>query len=276
MKKILVPVDFSRCSANALIYAASIAEHLGAELSILHVYHVPVPATDLPMIDVSITDMEKKSYEDMHKMISALQQEQKWKAPLLFQSRTGIASFEINSESEENDVDLIIMGMRGRTTVADKFFGSTATEMIKRSPCPLLMIPENAVFQKPENIAVACDFNHPEDVRKISAVKNFIDVFKSRLMAFSIVKDDTIPGKADVYNVLESLLSNYNHSTHLYTHADVSEGILRFTEEHNAGVLVMFHHSHNIFARMFTPAYSKEISFSIPIPLFVINENSQG
>jgi hypothetical protein len=41
-----------------------------------------------------------------------------------------------------------------------------------------------------------------------------------------------------------------------------------------AKMLVMFHHSHNIFARMFSTINSKEIAFDIKVPLLVVNEKA--
>ena len=43
IRKILVPVDFSDCSKNALRSAANLGRLIDAELLLIHAYHVPVP-----------------------------------------------------------------------------------------------------------------------------------------------------------------------------------------------------------------------------------------
>ncbi|MBK7854728.1 MAG: universal stress protein [Bacteroidetes bacterium] len=50
MKKILVPVDFSDNSENALEYACELGKKLNAEVFILHSYHVPVPVSEVVIL----------------------------------------------------------------------------------------------------------------------------------------------------------------------------------------------------------------------------------
>lgn len=42
LKRILVPLDFSNCSAKALRYAISLARQFGAEIDLVHVMTTPV------------------------------------------------------------------------------------------------------------------------------------------------------------------------------------------------------------------------------------------
>ena len=58
MKTILVPIDYSDNSFNALHYAVNIAEHFKAKVVLYHVFEVPVTTTEMPVIIMSPEELE--------------------------------------------------------------------------------------------------------------------------------------------------------------------------------------------------------------------------
>ena len=277
MKKILVPIDFSECSVNALNYAAALASHLEAKIVLLHVYQVPIPATDLPVLEIiSSEEMEKNFSGRMHHVVREQKKELGWDADVTILNIPGIVHSEINRTVAEKGIDLLVMGMRGRATVVDRVFGSTATEMIKKAKCPLLLVPEDAEFQMPDSMAVAIDFNQPEDIRKLGLAKELAKHFNARIRVFSILdeKQDDPSDKAVVFDALDQQLKDTEHSIHFQVHQPVTEGILNFVDEHQSKMLVIFHHSHNVFTRIFMSIHSQQVSFNIRIPMLVFTEQA--
>lgn len=274
MKNILVPTDFSDCSINALNYAGLLSEPTNSNIHFLHVYQVPNPATDVPVIKIIPTkEMEKRFRKKMEEIVTEQRLKQGWTTDVSILVSNGISYFEINNTVDEKKIDLIVMGMRGQATIIDKVFGSTATEMIKKATCPLLLIPEEATFNLPDRIAVAIDFKHPEDIQKLQTSGKFVKIFNSRLDIFSIIHEDEVSpsDKAVVFAEIENALKDTEHHIHFQSHQEITEGILNFMAELQCKILVIFHHSHNIFARIFSSIYSKDVSFNIKVPMLVIN-----
>lgn len=132
IKKILCPLDFSSYSLRALKVAQKIAEKWNCELKTLHV----VPEQKIRGIIEEPSEIEK--YIDTLKE-EACQQIQKIDKTLNYEVVSGNPAEEILKKSK--DVDLIVMGSKGRSYTEAVIIGSVAESVIKNSMKPVLLIP---------------------------------------------------------------------------------------------------------------------------------------
>jgi universal stress protein A len=137
--KILVPVDFSEESQQALLLGCDLAKRYEAELLITHVYLVPSFATlegSLP----APANMRDAIEEGVN---SALESQRKQaigagvrKVSVL--AREGIAHSEIVAIAGAEQVDLIVIGTHGRTGLKHVLLGSVAERVLRHALCPVL------------------------------------------------------------------------------------------------------------------------------------------
>ncbi|MBW1751469.1 MAG: universal stress protein [Deltaproteobacteria bacterium] len=142
LKRILVGYDFSKDSDLALKYALSMAQEFEAELHLAHVVEPPV-YQDIQVANGSSAPVTEQSR--MPQLIEKLKQmipedARNWctVAPVLLE---GKADKELARYADQNDIDLIALGVRGHGLVETLFVGSTTDRVARRASCPVLSVP---------------------------------------------------------------------------------------------------------------------------------------
>jgi nucleotide-binding universal stress UspA family protein len=146
-KKIMVAVDFSEYSAKIADYAGRLAEDLGAELIFVNV----INQRDIDMVKqvtmytdkISVQGYVDGLKEDRtEKMQSVLKETNCRRIPNRFLIKKGVPFVELIETAEEEKVDMVVMGTKGRGNIAGILFGSQAEKMFRHCPVPLLSIRE--------------------------------------------------------------------------------------------------------------------------------------
>jgi universal stress protein A len=141
LKRILVPIDFSEHSKNALQYAIRLAGQFGSELVLVYVVEPVVYPADLGFGQVAIPNIEP---ELAARGKAGLEQLAEETIPEGIESRivvcTGRPFVEILDTAKEQHADLIVIATHGHAGVEHLIFGSTAEKVVKRAHCPVLMV----------------------------------------------------------------------------------------------------------------------------------------
>jgi nucleotide-binding universal stress UspA family protein len=142
LKKILVPIDFSPPSKNALKYAVRFAEEFGGELTLLYVLE-PQSVTGTMGIPEATAFVESDivaAGKNLRSLIGSVRNGKidrpHWKVGV------GLPSHEIVEAAKEMDVDLIVIATHGYTGWKHFCIGSTAERVVRAAPCPVLVVRE--------------------------------------------------------------------------------------------------------------------------------------
>ncbi|RKY18690.1 MAG: universal stress protein [Planctomycetota bacterium] len=143
---VLVPVDFSPYSADALTWAARLCERIGAPLAVLHVVHDPESAPGyygqaqgeehLQRIEeaaASMMDAFLANVAAEHPDIGLL----KTLAPTLV---PGLPVTRILEVADKLGASMIAMGSQGRTGLPHLMIGSKAQRVAQLSPIPVTIV----------------------------------------------------------------------------------------------------------------------------------------
>lgn len=135
-KKILVPIDGSRYSREALKTAVKYARHFGAEIETLHVVFEPLVMYDFNLYHVTDEELKEAGQRTMELASKGLDLEN-----VTINSRVacGYPALEIINAINDN-VDLVIMGSLGRNPVVGALLGSVTMRVLAGTNCPVLVV----------------------------------------------------------------------------------------------------------------------------------------
>ena len=140
--ELLVPVDFSPCSVNALRVAIGMAAPEG-DVTLLHVidqeFVDDAVATGLGSSEDIRNRLKQQAEENFNTMLEGLDAGQ---VDIEKMTVIGLPFVEILKIARDLDLPMIIMGVRGRSTPPEELlFGSTAEKVIRGSRVPVLCVP---------------------------------------------------------------------------------------------------------------------------------------
>lgn len=143
MKNILVPIDGSQPSHNALQHAIDIANVYNAELTIVNITNADAVLDSFDVFE-DMTDEKVKDLTKLAKDKSGYVLEKAMEAVpenLMVHTVQLVSTPEIGilSEAEKCDADLIVMGRRGSHSLSEQILGSASTYVLAHAKCPVLL-----------------------------------------------------------------------------------------------------------------------------------------
>ena len=140
--EVLVPVDFSACSVNALRVAIGMAAPEG-DVTLLHVidqqFIDDAVAASLGSTDEIRNRLKEQAEGNFTSMLEGIDVGQVEIEKMIV---VGLPFVEILKIARDLDLPMIIMGVRGRSTPPEEvLFGSTAEKVLRGSRVPVLCVP---------------------------------------------------------------------------------------------------------------------------------------
>jgi universal stress protein A len=143
LKTLLVAVDFSDTSADAVRYAQELARSFDAQLHLLHVVPDPLQqpwAVEAPGLDFpGLADQWRTDAQERLRVLGAstgLDPER-----TVLSVGTGVPHRVIVEYATEHAADLVVLGSHGHGPVVHFLLGSVAERVVRQAVCPVLIVP---------------------------------------------------------------------------------------------------------------------------------------
>ncbi len=141
IQRILVPIDFSEHSKNALKYAIPFARQFQAAIDLLYVVEPTIYPADFSFGQIGFPNVEEELRTRGSRELENLRQKEiAGVVPARTCVRTGKPFFEINEYALEEAISLIIIATHGHSGMEHILFGSTAEKVVRKAPCPVLVV----------------------------------------------------------------------------------------------------------------------------------------
>ena len=137
---ILVPIDFSDTSINALDYAVALAAKLGARIHLVHAIGMPtlgLPELGLAWASVAMPEAVVVAQTKLDAVVAAREGLAQFGERAI---STGDVRDDILEAAERVKADLIVIGTHGRRGMSRAILGSTAEAVVRTAPCPVLTV----------------------------------------------------------------------------------------------------------------------------------------
>jgi nucleotide-binding universal stress UspA family protein len=270
MKTIIAPVDFSEASLNAAKYAADLALATESKLLLVNVFQIPISVTEIAIPDSVFNEMLDVSRDDLDQLASTLKERTKGKIPIITEVATGTIEGQIEALTLEENPFALVMGIQASSAMERFFLGSNTVHAIRHIFCPILVVPEHAIFKNIRKIGLACDLDITTDI-PFDKVLGWLHAFDASIDIIHLNRSE----KATSTEVSESLsihnvLNKFRPNFHFLKGKDLSTELREFSFVHELDLLIIFPKLHGV-DQIFEEKHSRKIVLHQQIPVLSIH-----
>lgn len=251
LKTILIPVDFSDSSVNALNFAVMLAGKLNAKLILYHSFYSPHSGGHLSLKDA---DQGKKTGKEIAlKDLNDLYHRSSLVAGLEVEyvSNANELREELRQLVKERGVDLMVMGTNGISRLAGKFFGTNTSWAIEHVDCPVIAIPDRILSAGISHISYASEYLD-SDIVNLQTVHLIARAFSSEITIIHVAYQNTDKEVLQVEQFADKLekagLGKLNIRT--LVSAGVEEALEAHLKEDTVDLMIMSAHQHGLYDKL--------------------------
>ncbi|MGZ9736338.1 universal stress protein [Flavobacterium sp. GNP002] len=276
MRKILFPTDFSEVSKNAFIYTLKLADSIDAEIITMHVYQLPqanyVNVSEYLHEIYDVTELSNfDNYKDEVPILRHIAEENNLdKVKISHVLILGNLIEEIQKITKHENIDFIVMGTKGATSLKETFLGTVATKVMNDVKAVVLAIPERCKYQPIKNLLYITEYNST-DIESFMRVMAFAKVFQAHIDCLHVEPLHHKNKKNDMEDWNE-LIKNHNIALHSISGDDIEGIILNFIDLYKINMIAMRVYHKNFFEKLFEISLSKKLAFHVNVPILAIHE----
>jgi nucleotide-binding universal stress UspA family protein len=279
--RILVPIDFSQTALVALDYAVAIAKEIGAAITVYHSF--------TPMADISLAAGNIPLEQEVDKLMTQLSQQAEnlikpYKA-ISYRVKEGFVEIDtlikvgyVADDIEmltEANYNLVVLGTKGVSGIDEVIFGSVAGKVAEVAKCPVLIVPEKALFNGIESIVYATELGKTDQFI-IDDLLEFAEIFGAKISCLHINTEAN--NMAEKLTKLTDLENCYwftpiqKLTFELVTGESVLKSLYQYLDEYKPDMITVVHKNRSFIEGIFHQSISKKLAFHSKIPILVLQE----
>jgi len=269
--KIIVPLDFSETSENALNYSIQYAKYFNCCIHLLHA-HKPAPTESESVESQTILNSENRIKEYK----SNINESNSYSHNTLnvdSELKVGFAGDIILSKADNTNNSLVILGSSGNSGTLKTIFGSVSTKVASNSNAPVLIIPPYSTFKPIKRIAFYSD-NVELDVYAVEYLSKVAKKFDAEIHIIHVNYEKSKGYmEFDLLEIWKSYYPKKNIFVHFLEENDTVKAINQYCIEKDINMLSMCRNENSLYKNLFQTNLTKRMTINTEIPLLILNKN---
>jgi len=280
MRKILIPTDFSENALNAIKYGLELFKYDRCEIYVLHAYSDEVYNTNGLLVRAEFDALKQQVFLNSEANLKKLKKEILSFSPNPNHEIITCSEFEtlvdaVNDLADKENIDIIIMGTRGKTNDKKLSFGSNTLNVVKYVKCPVLAIPNFYKNGTPSKILFPTDYLLPFKRREIKLLSTMAANFVAGITFLHICEFDQLSYRQlDNKAFLKSNVENNKAEFVSLVGEGLTSTINNYIKSNEIDMLVMVNARHSYLESILYTSTIEKIGLRLELP-FLILQNLQ-
>jgi len=260
LKTILVPLESLENGSSILQYAFDFAAFFSAKVIILKSFGISTVTGPTPSIDKALKETHLKELTKTLENIST--KNTNFSIELV---KGGLVENCVEY-MQENDIDLVISKPKHSHKTPHLFIGHVTGAMINKLECPLLLVPENYVFNLFSSILMAIKSGNIKKDDALLPLKRILNIFPASL---TLLQVKTPKLKAKDLHINNNLLQ-LKSTLFVSENETVYHGVLEYLHEVNPDLLCVIRRKKGFFSKLWDQNTVKKSDFESRVPLLIL------
>lgn len=279
MKTILIPVDFSQASENAIAYATQFVKDAPVSRIILlkscyvSIYAQLLPSADYVQLCEDDIRAERETMQQQMDTISAnLRREVGDKVKIEVAISDHALLRAISDITEQEKPDLIIAGSDHEDYDNQSYIGQQIIKIARTSTKSILVVPATYRYQPIMRVLLACDFKTILRSNALTALESRYNWLNAELLVLNVAKSGHAEDEQRqiVEENLKALLKNYKFEIHYVQDDDILHGITSFAGQNDVQMIISLPGSHSFLYQLTHNSITEGLSENSNYPLLIL------
>ncbi|RLD23448.1 MAG: universal stress protein [Bacteroidetes bacterium] len=260
MKKILVPVGTMESGVNNLRYAIDFATITGATVYVVNIYREFSKVAGL----TKVNELMMQDSADI--LANLLAQVDIQEVEVIAKPIKGDPFEAISRISKQLQIDLIILSPQSVEIKDEVYLGHITGKIVKQTDIPLLIVPKDYLFRKPETILLAFKRGYFEKENVLAPLKEMAQLFNSKINLLHVITPDVAEDDTPMDPELLAMQSSFMETEN----ATIFQGVLEHFQSHHPDMLCVLRRKRGFFQKLLEKNSILKKEFHTSKPLLIL------
>ena len=282
MLSILLPTDFSENSMNAVKYALEFFKYQKTKFYFMHAYqnefydHEELVSREV--FDDLLANIKTQSEQNLEKLLKTVKEiapNPRFKYHMISSYSTLVE--EANFIADKYNIDLIVMGTKGKSNERHIVFGSQTFQVLKYVQCPVLAIPSNYTNTQPKHFLFPTNNLIPYKRRELKLISELAKPYRSVIDVLYVSRSSKLSiRQEDNKGFIKDTLRDNKVNFYIEDNQNIADAVKNYIKEKNIDIITMVNTQHSFLEDMLFPSTIDKISLGLEIPLLAMQNTTRN